>query len=102
MYGIFFEEINHDGGGGMYAELVRNRYFEETELPSGYYVGNGNLHSTKGLKNHVTRKSSNFSSRWSKAGFPDWILEKKGVDDAIGLFDLNSLTILCIKEYNKR
>ena len=25
MYGIFFEEINHAGDGGLYAELVKNR-----------------------------------------------------------------------------
>lgn len=28
-YGIFFEEINHAGDGGLYAELVRNRSFED-------------------------------------------------------------------------
>lgn len=28
-YGIFFEEINHAGNGGIYAELVRNRSFED-------------------------------------------------------------------------
>lgn len=28
-YGLFFEEINHAGDGGLYAELVRNRSFEE-------------------------------------------------------------------------
>lgn len=29
LYGIFFEEINHAGDGGIYAELMRNRTFEE-------------------------------------------------------------------------
>lgn len=29
LYGIFFEEINHAGDGGLYAELVRNRSFED-------------------------------------------------------------------------
>ena len=29
MYGVFFEEINHAGDGGLYAELVQNRSFEE-------------------------------------------------------------------------
>jgi alpha-L-arabinofuranosidase len=29
LYGIFFEEINHSGDGGLYAELIRNRSFEE-------------------------------------------------------------------------
>ena len=27
LYGVFFEEINHAGDGGLYAELVRNRDF---------------------------------------------------------------------------
>lgn len=25
MYGLFFEEINHAGDGGLYAELIQNR-----------------------------------------------------------------------------
>ena len=29
-YGIFYEEINHAGDGGLYAELVRNRSFEDS------------------------------------------------------------------------
>ena len=29
MYGIFLEEINHGVDGGLYAELVRNRAFED-------------------------------------------------------------------------
>lgn len=29
LYGIFFEEINHAGEGGLYAELIRNRSFED-------------------------------------------------------------------------
>lgn len=28
-YGLFFEEINHAGDGGLYAELVKNRAFDE-------------------------------------------------------------------------
>lgn len=35
LYGIFFEEINHAGDGGLYAELVKNRNFEEHVVPSG-------------------------------------------------------------------
>ncbi len=29
LYGIFFEEIDHAGDGGIYAELIRDRTFEE-------------------------------------------------------------------------
>ena len=34
MYGIFFEEINHAGDGGLYAELVKN-------FPLDYRAGAG-------------------------------------------------------------
>src|SRR5207244_1803900 len=36
LYGLFFEEINHAGDGGLYAELVRNRAFEDAGTPQGW------------------------------------------------------------------
>ncbi len=36
MYGVLIEEINHGVDGGLYAELIRNRGFEESEPPEGY------------------------------------------------------------------
>ncbi|MCX6878445.1 MAG: SUMF1/EgtB/PvdO family nonheme iron enzyme [Verrucomicrobia bacterium] len=41
MYGIFFEEINHAGDGGLYAELVRNRSFEDCNVPEGMRLDQG-------------------------------------------------------------
>ena len=38
MYGIFFEEINHAGEGGLYAEMVLNRDFEINTLPPGVWA----------------------------------------------------------------
>lgn len=32
LYGIFFEDINHAADGGLYAELIRNRSFEDDTL----------------------------------------------------------------------
>ncbi len=29
LYGIFYEDINHAADGGLYAELIRNRSFED-------------------------------------------------------------------------
>src|SRR5882672_10400197 len=51
LFGIFFEEINNAGDGGLYAERVRNRSFEDsaTSLPfwslviGGSAVGQMNL-----------------------------------------------------------
>ena len=36
MYGIFYEEINHSGDGGLYAELVRNRNFNDATICVGF------------------------------------------------------------------
>ena len=34
-YGIFYEDINHAADGGLYAELIRNRSFEDDTMPQG-------------------------------------------------------------------
>jgi alpha-L-arabinofuranosidase len=48
LYGIFFEEINHAGEGGIYGELIRNRGFEANRLPEGMTRDGDYLHSPKG------------------------------------------------------
>ena len=35
LYGLFFEDINRAGDGGLYAELLRNRAFDDGILPQG-------------------------------------------------------------------
>lgn len=44
-YGLFFEEINHAGDGGLYAELIQNRSFEDnTSSPDKWTaIGNATL-----------------------------------------------------------
>lgn len=44
-YGIFFEEINHAGDGGLYAELIQNRSFEDNAYnPDKWWtVGNASM-----------------------------------------------------------
>ena len=41
LYGVFLEEINHGVDGGLYAELVRNRAFEDGRPPEGYELRGG-------------------------------------------------------------
>ena len=41
LYGVFFEEISHSGDGGIYAEMIQNRGFEDGTLPSGTILKNG-------------------------------------------------------------
>ncbi|MGH7970045.1 MAG: hypothetical protein ACREIC_15090, partial [Limisphaerales bacterium] len=38
LYGIFFEDINCSADGGIYAELVRNRNFEDSSRPDHWSV----------------------------------------------------------------
>ncbi len=35
LYGMFFEDINRAGDGGLYAELLRNRAFDDGIIPEG-------------------------------------------------------------------
>ena len=61
LYGLFFEEINFAGDGGLYAELIRNRSFEDSsnydywtkEAPSGTRVSITNI--TSGLLNKAQK-----------------------------------------------
>lgn len=76
MYGIFFEEINHSGEGGLYAEMVQNRGFEDTSIPDGgFYVKDGKLWAPP-LRNHMsnTVTANNIGYRWPDNDFPAWSL----------------------------
>ncbi len=66
LYGIFYEDINHAADGGIYAELIRNRAFEdstdgdnsEIEAWKPYLSVNGNVAlslETKNLINDVQK-----------------------------------------------
>ncbi|HWI57039.1 MAG TPA: alpha-L-arabinofuranosidase C-terminal domain-containing protein, partial [Bacillota bacterium] len=47
LYGIFFEDINCSADGGLYAELVRNRNFEDAEKPDQWSVLSSGLASVE-------------------------------------------------------
>ena len=68
MYGIFFEEINHASDGGMYAEMIRNRGFEEHVIPSGTTYEDGKVYAPHAL-NYYTQEYSDF--------YLDWDIESK-------------------------
>lgn len=72
LYGIFYEDINHAADGGIYAELVRNRSFEEnpgepvywsTYSPNGgevaiNLVNKGLLNNAQSQALHIVSKSA--------------------------------------------
>ena len=57
LYGIFFEDINNAADGGIYAELIRNRSFEDDnkDIPTWSVCGASHKLVTKGLLNKVQR-----------------------------------------------
>jgi hypothetical protein len=70
-YGIFFEEINHAGDGGLYAELVRNRSFEEDmNSPICWFtVGNSSISLTSdNMLNNIQQRALKVDIQASGAG----------------------------------
>jgi len=72
MYGIFLEEINHGVDGGLYAELVRNRAFEDSRPPEGFVFENGRWQNRQGFDSGYTRYG------YTTNGVPFWSLVQTG------------------------
>jgi alpha-L-arabinofuranosidase len=84
-YGVFFEDINHAADGGIYAELIRNRSFEDAATPEYWSLLNIqsavasisiesvnllNENQSRALKLKVTNlPNQNSESRLSNPGF---------------------------------
>ena len=77
--GIFFEEITHSGDGGLYAEMIRNRGFEDGTLPSGTVLKDGKA-VAKPLHCYSNDSINHFSIAWNDSLFMEsW--EVKCVSD---------------------
>lgn len=63
LFGIFFEEISMAGDGGIYAELVRNRNFEDAATPVQWaLVTNGTARGSWSLDTSLPLSASNTHS----------------------------------------
>lgn len=67
MYGIFFEEINHSGDGGLYAELLQNRGFEEQVISSGFHENGTNKIQTDLFVRYTDLVSNQLNWDWNYA-----------------------------------
>lgn len=78
LYGAFFEEISHGGDGGLYAEMLQNRGFEDAQIPAGCTYEDGYI---------VPNRTPHFGMRdgavsdWklpypAKGEFPGWLLQQ--------------------------
>lgn len=78
LYGIFFEEISHAGEGGLYAELVQNRGFEDARLPPMCKLEHGFVIPPR-TPHFDTGKPNDFRLRWNVTSeTPAWTLSTTG------------------------
>ena len=77
LHGIFFEEISHGGEGGLYAELIQNRGFEESRLPPATTLQNGFIVPNKSPHFSLpNNRVSDWKLRWEvKTPWPSWSLQ---------------------------
>ena len=77
-YGIFYEDINHAADGGLYAELIRNRSFEDDMMPGRRGRRPGQRQSQVPANVRPNRITA-----WSTVGNAEINLEKDGLLNAV-------------------
>ncbi len=92
LYGIFFEEISHAGEGGLYAELLQNRGFEDSRLPPMCKLENGFVVPPR-TPHFDTGKPNDWRLRWNVTSeTPAWTLDAAGATASMRLTDVTPLT----------
>ncbi len=84
MYGIFLEEINFGVDGGLYAELIRNRGFEDAKPPEGFTFRDGRWLDAKGYDAQFARFG------YVTNGLPSWSLIKDGGAEGLMRLDMEN------------
>ena len=83
LYGIFFEEISHAGDGGLYAELIQNRGFEDANLPPACVLDPDGFIVPPRTPHFDTGKPNTWRLRWDiKSPHPAWTLDATGGSEA--------------------
>lgn len=79
LYGVFFEEISHAGEGGLYAELIQNRGFEDANLPPACALENGYLIPPRTPHYWNQPRVSDWKMEWKvNSRWPAWSLHAAG------------------------
>lgn len=80
LHGVFFEEISHAGEGGIYAELIQNRGFEEANIPNGMHR-EGNMIVPPATPHFMIpgNKVSDWKMEWNLVSdYPAWSAKENG------------------------
>lgn len=82
MYGIFFEEINHSGDGGLYAEMIQNRGFEEQTIPGGFHEIAANRIQTDSFIEYNTLTTRQLTWDWDYTAkkMTGWRIDSRGCE----------------------
>lgn len=80
LYGLFFEDINRAGDGGLYAELLRNRAFDDGIIPEGcsYDAENKLIISSTGWSSSFDCCELEGVAGWTAANGAEMSLTDKG------------------------
>jgi alpha-L-arabinofuranosidase len=84
LYGIFLEEIGHGVDGGLYAELIRNRAFEDGRAPEGHVLQDGVWTDGTGRRGfpsgyqHPQARFDHADFGYIYEGLPFWSLVEEG------------------------
>ena len=80
LHGVFFEEISHAGEGGLYAELIQNRGFEEANIPTGMRLeGNRIVPPASPHFMLPGNQVSDWKMEWNLASdYPAWSAKENG------------------------
>lgn len=90
LYGVFLEEINNSGEGGLYAELIQNRGFEDANVPPGCTVNGRTLFAPKN-PSFWEGYSKNFQMEWPyDSTMPFWSVQ--GLQLSTRITDAHPLT----------
>jgi alpha-L-arabinofuranosidase len=78
LWGIFYEEINHAGDGGLYPEMIYNMGFEEKNIPLNTTFADGFI-AAPSKPNYASGLIKNFRYRFNANEKSEgWILEPTG------------------------
>jgi len=82
MYGIFFEEINNAGDGGLYSEMILNRAFEDHTPPTGSVL-RGKRYFLPATPCYVTGLVKGQSAGWNNDSLQNWKFKVSKAADAV-------------------
>lgn len=79
LYGIFFEDINHSGDGGLYAEMLMNRAFDDGVIPQGctYNADSKIITSPTGWTSSFNCAETESVYGWTASGNAEIVLTDK-------------------------